>query len=99
MDNPEIGRLAAQHVRLLRRQLLGTSASEDDALVERVETLLRSAARSCEDVSGLELAYDALTSVPTLRLRDGRCIELLASDRFDFAEQCDAGSVGQKMMM
>lgn len=76
LARPELHSLATEHVLLLRRQLEGGACAVEDAWIVRVESALARAARACEDVDGIELAYDAMAAVPCLRLRSGERVAI-----------------------
>jgi hypothetical protein len=76
LQRPELRDLATEHALLLRRQLEGGPCAVEDALIVQVEALLSRAARACDDVAGIDLAYDALSSSPVMRLRDGRRVSI-----------------------
>lgn len=76
LARPELRNLATEHVLLLRRQLQCGASVVEDALIVRVEDALVRAARACEDVAGIELAYDAMEAAPRLRLQSGEHVPI-----------------------
>jgi len=76
VESEQLRRLANEHAQLLTRQLEEGPAAVEDALIVRVETMLLNAAKACPDVAAVELAYDATSGSPALRMRSGEWLRI-----------------------